>query len=63
MYHSMHTYAMYTCTSDLTTVGRNLIYSSILTYAFRQTYLYKRYEYTWQKLNGLFSFKQTYLYK
>ena len=43
-------------TSALTSLGRNLIHHSILTYALRLTYLLKWFVHTWHELNLSFPF-------
>jgi len=45
----------HTCKSELLTYGRNLMYHSILTNVFTQTYLYKLFNYTWQESNVSFN--------
>jgi hypothetical protein len=50
-----------TCTSDLITLGWNIIYVSILTYALRQPYFYKWFDQTWQEQNvSIPSLRQNY---
>ena len=44
----------HTCTSNLITNGRNLMYHSILNNAFRPSYLYKWIDFTWQETNVSF---------
>jgi len=41
-------------TSDSITLGRNIIYHSILNDAVRQTYFYKLFDHTWQEQNIAF---------
>ena len=44
----------HTCISELIALSWNLLYHSILTNVFRQTYLYKLIDYTWQETNVSF---------
>jgi len=58
MYHSILTNALgrHICTSNLFTLGSNLMYHSILENDLTQTYLYKWIDHTWQELNVSFQF-------
>ena len=51
----------HTCTSDLSTLARNLMHRPILTYDFRRTYLYKWFDHTLLKHKCIIPFLPTLL--